>query len=115
MVEPASAPSEPKWRSSLFNDLHGEVQKPLRTAGGRRAVEVAPPCAESASEFAQGTDPSGRNPPRVPNLTEAPDGLDVHELAQSIYAQLASVARVLHTTKGEPRIRGDHLVDEDQP
>src|SRR5919199_847570 len=41
------------------------------------------------------------------------DRLDVHELADAEDAELATVAAAFDPAERQPRIRGDHAVDED--
>src|ERR1051325_1839307 len=43
------------------------------------------------------------------------DCLHIHELANAVMAQLASVARLLYAAKGDSRIRGHHAVHKGQP
>src|ERR1700682_1126121 len=43
-----------------------------------------------------------------------PDRLDVDELLDSIRPELAAEARALHAPKREPRVGGDHSVDENK-
>src|ERR1043166_5027689 len=43
-----------------------------------------------------------------------PDGLDIDELSDAVHAELAPIARTLHTAKWEPWVGRHHFVHKDQ-
>src|SRR5205814_3007208 len=56
---------------------------------------------------------SARGPAAVTRVSD-PHGLDVHELAQSVDSELATVAGMLHATERQAWIGRDHAVHEDE-
>src|SRR5947208_13189726 len=78
---------------------------------------MAPPCARTVAPAGSGGRPVPDRATQASPLPcrADPDGLDVLELVHAELGELSAEARALDASEGEPRVRGHHAVNEDEP